>query len=245
MYWKHEVIKKRLDSRTYRQAYFVQNINLFGDHSPLETQLLSAHSKICIFRLHYETFSRSSSCTLPIPAHKIVAIKCFASVAACWHTLSWSISYCQSLKSFPFLWRVDFVDEESYSYLGTARGNSWWETFSEVAHKMFFFSQTYPSSSLLIWSQKPMMYSQSSCLLVGWVALSVRERHLHQLNWCVWELPAVQCTSECTSHPQWIWLPMSLVTNMTKQHLLTSCLFVIADAPLWCKYSQSLLKSKY
>ena len=31
------------------------------------------------------------------------------------------------------------------------------------------------------------MYSQSSCLLVGWVALSVRERHLHQLSWCVWE----------------------------------------------------------
>lgn len=35
---------------------------------------------------------------------------------------------------------------------------------------------TYPSSSLLIWSQKPMMYSQSSCLFVGWVALSDGER---------------------------------------------------------------------
>lgn len=32
---------------------------------------------------------------------------------------------------------------------------------------------TYPSNSLLIWSQKPMMYSQSSCLFVGWVALSI------------------------------------------------------------------------
>lgn len=36
---------------------------------------------------------------------------------------------------------------------------------------------TYPSSSLLIWSQNPMMYSQSSCLLDGLVALSsARER---------------------------------------------------------------------
>lgn len=36
---------------------------------------------------------------------------------------------------------------------------------------------TYPSSSLLIWSQNPMMYSQSSCLLDGLVALSLaRER---------------------------------------------------------------------
>lgn len=35
-------------------------------------------------------------------------------------------------------------------------------------------TDTHPSSSLLIWSQKPMMYSQSSCLLVGWVALSVK-----------------------------------------------------------------------
>lgn len=32
-------------------------------------------------------------------------------------------SYCQSLKGFPFLWRVDFVDKESYSYLRAAGVN--------------------------------------------------------------------------------------------------------------------------
>lgn len=34
---------------------------------------------------------------------------------------------------------------------------------------------TYPSSSLLTWAQKPIMCSHSSCLFVGWVALSVRQ----------------------------------------------------------------------
>lgn len=33
-------------------------------------------------------------------------------------------------------------------------------------------NKTYPSSSLLIWSQNPMMYSHSSCLFDGLVALS-------------------------------------------------------------------------
>lgn len=36
----------------------------------------------------------------------------------------------------------------------------------------------YPSSSLLTWSQKPIIYSQSSCLLEGFVALSEKEKDI-------------------------------------------------------------------
>lgn len=41
---------------------------------------------------------------------------------------------------------------------------------------------THPSSSLLIWSQNPMMYSQSSCLLDGLVALSLAREREHITN---------------------------------------------------------------
>lgn len=43
-------------------------------------------------------------------------------------------------------------------------------------------SERYPSSSLLTWSQKPMMYSQSSCLFVGCVALSDTKTHLREFS---------------------------------------------------------------
>lgn len=39
-----------------------------------------------------------------------------------------------------------------------------------------FIKLTYPSSSLLIWSQNPIIYSQSSCLLDGLVALSEKKK---------------------------------------------------------------------
>lgn len=41
---------------------------------------------------------------------------------------------------------------------------------------------THPSSSLLIWSQNPMIYSQSSCLLDGLVALSLAREREHVIN---------------------------------------------------------------
>lgn len=40
----------------------------------------------------------------------------------------------------------------------------------------------YPSSSLLTWSQKPIIYSQSSCLLEGFVALSEKEKDILPKN---------------------------------------------------------------
>lgn len=104
----------------------------------------------------------------------------FASVAkgACWVFLTvraWSASHsCGEW----ILWtsRVTAI-------WGLQKVKFWWKTLPELlqinGEKVLWVPQTYPSSSLLIWSQKPMIYSQSSCLFVGWVALSVRQNACH------------------------------------------------------------------
>lgn len=96
----------------------------------------------------------------------------------------WNIAYCQCLQSLPFLRGVDFVDEQRYSYLRAAgrKFQMRQKSLRQQAKRFAHILQTYPSSSLFIWSQKPMMYSQSSCLFVGWVALSDGDRY----NWCAW-----------------------------------------------------------
>lgn len=86
-------------------------------------------------------------------------------------------SYCKSLQSLPFLWRVDFVHKQSNSYLRTKDKRREIYLSSTTSNIDGPISKSYPSNSLLIWSQKPMMYSQSSCLFVGWVALSDTETH--------------------------------------------------------------------
>lgn len=145
--------------------------------SPLEIRLWWAHLKICILQLHCGTSFRSSSCTPLVPGCEVSEIK--ACSLHCIELSNWAfwccMSYCQSLQSFPFLRGVDFMCEQGDSYLRTAG----WSTattlsslLTRLADHLTMYTHTYPSSSLLIWSQKPMMYSQSSCLFVGWVALS-------------------------------------------------------------------------
>lgn len=96
-----------------------------------------------------------------------------------WVTFCCRFSYCKSLQSLPFLWWVDFVHKQSNSYLRTREKKDKRDIFIRHNEQKQIgpISKRYPSSSLLIWSQKPMMYSQSSCLFVGWVALSDTETH--------------------------------------------------------------------
>lgn len=124
-------------------------------------------------------------------------------------TIDDSISYRQSLKCFPFLWWVDFVDEQSYRYLRAARWNSKWIFFSSWAdrslkknnqkHVLRVFHRHTPP--VPCWSDHRSLWCTPSppvCLLDGWLYLLEKDIYT---NWWVWTVLyyAAQCTSECTS----------------------------------------------
>lgn len=69
--------------------------------------------------------------------------------------------------------------QADHAFITLTLGPSGWPSLasgfdfpSQLSHLPPNSFETHPSSSLLIWSQKPMMYSQSSWRLEGLVALS-------------------------------------------------------------------------
>lgn len=77
----------------------------------------------------------------------------------------------------------------------------------------------YPSSSLLIWSQNPIIYSQSSRLLDGLLALSEKEKHVReyesvvirrfQLVWHYESPPTRDVSDPVCLSPVWVWIKLS------------------------------------
>lgn len=84
------------------------------------------------------------------------------------------------------IWGLEKKKDKRYIYL------------AQPARQIGPISKRYPSSSLLIWSQKPMMYSQSSCLFVGWVALSDTETH----EWLIYAAQPAKWTIFISSQPK-------------------------------------------